>query len=194
MGFDPDAMLGNDRPLLPAAPWRRVAVYCCSCGEAGCGVVAPLVALGSDGIVRWTDFRDYTGVFAGPTVENDPDGGREHGLPKLQFDRAQYEAELRRATDDRTWETERRATARLVQQRLESERSRFDELGFGLDWVAPERSADALLISLTKDDRQQLLSIPFDGESPDTRAGKMTAALWTTPPAEWPTIFAPSRL
>lgn len=34
-GFDPEKMLGPDSPLLPADLGRRVAVYCCSCGEPG---------------------------------------------------------------------------------------------------------------------------------------------------------------
>lgn len=192
LGFDPDAMLADDHPLLPTT-WRRVAVARCSCGEAGCGVVAPVTAMRSDGTVRRTDFRDYTSVFAGPTVKKDPDGGHEHGLPELRVDRAQYEAEVRRATSDRTWETARRATARLVARRLGDDRSKLDGLGYRLDWVAPERSADAVLISLTKDGQQQLLSIPFDGRSPETRAEKATAAIWATPPAEWSTVFAGRR-
>ena len=42
-GFDPAKMLGPRSPLLPADQGRRVAVYCCSCGEPGCGVIAPVI-------------------------------------------------------------------------------------------------------------------------------------------------------
>ncbi|MGZ0149556.1 hypothetical protein ACXJJ3_21000 [Kribbella sp. WER1] len=37
-GFDPADILG---PLVPVEGGRRVAVYRCSCGEPGCGVIAP---------------------------------------------------------------------------------------------------------------------------------------------------------
>jgi hypothetical protein len=40
-GFDPADMLGDQSPLLPEDLGRRVAVYRCSCGIAGCGVIAP---------------------------------------------------------------------------------------------------------------------------------------------------------
>lgn len=35
-GFDPAKMLGPASPLLPGDLGRRVALYTCSCGEAGC--------------------------------------------------------------------------------------------------------------------------------------------------------------
>ena len=57
IGFDPDELLGPDDPLIPAEPARRVAVYRCSCGEPGCGVVAPVIS-GSDTQVWWRDFQD----------------------------------------------------------------------------------------------------------------------------------------
>jgi hypothetical protein len=48
-GFDPAEILGPDSPLLPADQGRRVAVYCCSCGEPGCGVIAPVIFPSPDG-------------------------------------------------------------------------------------------------------------------------------------------------
>src|SRR5213592_2149624 len=67
VGFPPEAILGRASPLLPSAEPRRVAVYCCCCGEPGCGVVAPLI-VDDDGRISWTDFRDYTAVFGGPAT------------------------------------------------------------------------------------------------------------------------------
>jgi hypothetical protein len=189
MGFDPGDILHGDLPLLPAEPSRRVALYRCGCGESGCGVVAPLIVLRSNGVVHWTDFRDYTGVFSGPTVAEDPDGGHEHKLPELTFDRAQYEAEVMRATGDRSWETERRATAQVVRRLLMKEQSKLAELGYRLDWVAPERGHDAVLISLTKDRRQHLLSMPFGEGSPEGRADRLTGDLWSRPPTQWQSAF-----
>src|SRR5215471_5720648 len=70
-GVDPAKMLGPGSPLLPADQGRRVAVCCCSCGEPGCGVIAPVIVPSPEGRrVSWVDFRDYTGVFVGPVAES----------------------------------------------------------------------------------------------------------------------------
>jgi hypothetical protein len=59
-GFDPDKILAAESPLLPVAGLgRRVAVYRRSCGEACCGVIAPVIVASPDGSrISWTDFRD----------------------------------------------------------------------------------------------------------------------------------------
>jgi hypothetical protein len=96
-GFDAAELLGPDSPLLPVHPWRRVAVYRCSCGIADCGVIAPLIAQYGPDLVRWADFRDYDGVFDGPVLDEDPQDGEPWNLPDLWFDRDQYLAEVHRA-------------------------------------------------------------------------------------------------
>jgi hypothetical protein len=55
-GFDPGKILGVPSPLVPDEAGRRVAVYRCSCGESGCGVIAPFI-LGSPDRERisWVD-------------------------------------------------------------------------------------------------------------------------------------------
>lgn len=110
VGFHPAEILGPDQPLLPTDPPRRVAVYRCVCGIAGCGCVAPVIAR-DGGQVTWSDARDYTGVFDGPTLEPGyrpgPDEGTVLDLPVLRFDAHQYEEEVRRAGADRTWESDR---------------------------------------------------------------------------------------
>ena len=113
-GFDPEDMLGDQSPLLPEDQGRRVAVYRCSCGIEGCGVIAPVIMPSPDGRrVSWVDFRDYTGVFAGPTASGtDRFDGRPWPIQDLHFDRSQYIAEIRRASGDRSWET--RAGSRPV--------------------------------------------------------------------------------
>jgi hypothetical protein len=101
-GFEPSEILGADSPLLPADGGRRVAVQCCSCGIPGCGVVAPFVVASPDGSrVSWVDFRDYVGVFVGPTSSSsDNSEGSRLPLPDLHFDRAQYVTEIERAIKD----------------------------------------------------------------------------------------------
>jgi hypothetical protein len=84
-GFDPAKILGPDSPLLPADQGRRVAVYCCPCGEPGCGVIAPVIFPWPDGRrVSWVDFHDYTGVFDDPVVNSpDENEGRSWDLLRL---------------------------------------------------------------------------------------------------------------
>jgi hypothetical protein len=116
-GFDPADILGDQSPLLPqGGAGRRVAVYRCSCGIAGCGVVAPVILASSDdGSVSWVDFRNYVGVFTGPIATDvDRHEGRPWPFQDLHFDYRQYIAEVRRASSDHSWETLRWATARLV--------------------------------------------------------------------------------
>jgi uncharacterized protein YjbI with pentapeptide repeats len=102
IGFHPDDLLGESAPLIPSNPPRRVAVYRCSCGEAGCGCVAPLVMrVGAE--VHWRDFRYFTGVYSRPDDSPSPEGGASLPIPTLRFDAAQYEAEVERASKDRSW-------------------------------------------------------------------------------------------
>jgi hypothetical protein len=91
-GFDPDEISGSESPLVPVRPWRP-----------------------SPDRVTWTDFRDYTGMFTGPLPpREDPEGGREWDLPTVRFSAQQYRDEVKRAVLDRSWETPRHATSRLV--------------------------------------------------------------------------------
>lgn len=101
-GFAPREILGPGAPLLPVDGGRRVAVMQCSCGIAGCGVIAPRIVASADGArVSWVDFRDYVGVFVGPTASSaDSSEGSRLPFPDLHFDRAQYVAEVERATRD----------------------------------------------------------------------------------------------
>jgi hypothetical protein len=106
-GFDPEDMLGDQSPLLPEDLGRRVAVYRCSCGIEGCGVIAPVIMPSPDRRrVSWVDFRDYVGVFTGPAaLDSGCSDGRPWPIEDLHFDRSQYIAEIRRASGDRSWRT-----------------------------------------------------------------------------------------
>jgi hypothetical protein len=125
-GLDPDALL-EDGALLPAPLPRRVAVLVCSCGEPGCEAIAPLVDREGP-YVTWRDARRYVAVFEDATAAADDvaaadadEGLPQYDLADLRFDAAAYEAEVRRAAADRSWETPRRATARLLRERLREE-------------------------------------------------------------------------
>lgn len=133
-GFDPDAIFGLGSPLVPQVPPRRVAVDRCSCGEPGCGCAACLITQKGD-IARWSDFRDYTGVYERPLVEQNPSEGTRQPVSDLDFDAAQYHDAVRRASEDRGWETRRRRRARLLRGELLTMTSRFDALGYSIGWV-----------------------------------------------------------
>lgn len=122
-GFSPDTVLGDGSPLLPVDLGRRVAVCCCSCGYSGCGAIAPLVIPSPDRRrVSWIDFREFgAGTFDGPLRATDTYDGDPCDLDDVHFDRAQYVAEIQRASRDLSWETPRRRTARLLRERLEPE-------------------------------------------------------------------------
>lgn len=156
LGFDPAEILGAESPLLPTEFGRRVAVRRCSCGEAGCGVIAPTIVGSPDGRrISWIDFRDYVGVFISPVGdEATDDDGEQWDLPDVHFDRDQYVAEVARASEDRSWETPRRRVARLVHQQLMA-------AGVTIDPV-PREPADA--------GGRQVLTLSSAGEQPDDGA------------------------
>lgn len=187
IGFDPEQMLGPDWPLLPTRPPRRVALYRCRCGEAGCGVVAPMILTRGD-LVVWSDFRDFTGVYDKPIVDQDPDEGERIKLSRISFDGAQYRDEVRRASSDRSWETPSRETARLLSTYLDPEADHFRERGLHLTWAAPHPTqADAIEVSFRDAaDRQLLVVVTAAPGPPADRAGEMVDFLLRTAAAEWP--------
>jgi hypothetical protein len=196
-GFDPAMMLGSRSPLLPEDQGRRVAVYCCSCGEAGCGVIAPVIVPSPDGRrVSWVDFRDYTGVFAGPVEDSVAEReGRAWDLPDIHFDRDQYVAEVQRACLDGSWETSARATARLLMARLEP----LDLVlppDLRLHWAAPAWTGEGIAVlfqHVTREPayrvREELVRLLSDRKDPVEAAEDMAEQLLSTPPRDWVTRF-----
>jgi hypothetical protein len=173
-----------------------VAVYCCSCGEPGCGVIAPVIIPSPDGRrVSWVDFRDYVGVFVSPDEAVGGDEGTPWDLPDLHFDREQYIAEIERASRDGSWETDRRKTARLVYERLEP-------LGLVLPpdlrlaWASPAWRGDGVALMFQRliraprsEVRQQMLRLTSTLDGPDQAAEDMAQRLLSIPPDEWVASF-----
>lgn len=198
MGFDPAEMLGSSSPLLPEDGDRRVAVYRCSCGESGCGVMAPRIVASPDGKrISWVDFRDYVGVFIGPLEPESADHeGRPWDLPDLHFDRDEYVAEVTRASRDRSWETRRRRTARLVSEhltpmglvappdlRLTRVTPAFGQDGVSLNFVRVTRDPDFRV-------ERQLLRLSSDDSDPGRAAEDIVAQLLAVAPGDWASTFA----
>ena len=195
-GFDPADMLGDQSPLLPLDGGRRVAVYRCSCGIEGCGVIAPVIVPSPDGRrVSWVDFRNYVGVFAGPTAPgSDRVDGRPWPIRDLHFDRIQYIAEIRRASGDRSWETPGRVTARLVAAGL---RARDVVLApdLRLGWVAPASEGDGVMLSFANRPSdpesfiQQVLCLSSGHSEPELAAQDILDRLQAVPTGEWGSRF-----
>jgi hypothetical protein len=196
-GFDPAAMLGTRSPFIPETFGRRVALHRCTCGEAGCGVIAPVVVMSSDQrTVSWVDFRDYTGVFWGPTVDEPVDAeGRPWDLADIHFDTAHYLAEVTRASGDRSWETPRRQVARLVHERLAPLGLRLHP-DMELAWVSPAWSAEgvSLMFQQRTDEptfslAQQLLVLSSDLEEPQAAAEDIARTLLSVDREDWVQAF-----
>lgn len=197
-GFDPDTILGENSPLLPHDVGRRVAVYRCRCGEAGCGVIAPVI-MPSPGRARvsWIDFRDYVGVFMDPVVDSVSEReGRSWDLPDLCFDREQYHAEIRRASRDRSWETPGRATAWLLDERVRP-LGLVHPPGLPLRWVQPASDGDGVLLSFEgwtgygarPEVHQSVLRLTSSEREPAKASRDMAERLLGTPPDEWARTF-----
>lgn len=190
-GFDPPEILGPHSPLLPADRGRRVAVYCCSCGEPGCGVIAPVIVPSPDGHrVAWTDFRDYVGVFAGPVSAADRGEGRPWNLADMHFSREQYVAEVEQASRDRSWETQRRKTARLLYERLEPRGITLPP-DFHLAWASPAWRGGGVAVMFESSAReprrgfrQKLLLLTSALDDPEEAAADMERRLLATPADE----------
>lgn len=203
-GFDPEDILGTASPLLPTHQGRRVAIYQCSCGSAGCGVIAPLIVASPDRRrVSWVDFRNYVGVFV-RSMEASADRyeGKPWDLPELHFDGAQYTAEVQRASRDRLWETRGRATARLLFNNL-GPRSLVLPPDLDLRWAepAPEEGAVRVLFQRVVpppnlDILVQMLQLASTHHDPQRAADDMADQLLGTPPEHWSTTFGldPNRL
>jgi hypothetical protein len=128
-GFGPESLLHKGDPLVPVSPPRRVVLYHCGCGVAGCSGRACTISE-SDGVVHWSAFRRLVGLDYPLDDTLSDEHARPDDVPDLAFDAAQYRAEVQRAKLDRSWETPRRRVARLLTERLAAETQRWAELGF----------------------------------------------------------------
>ncbi len=184
VGFDPADILDTGA-LLPADPPRRVAVYRCGCGEAGCGCVAPVIER-TGGSIRWHDFRDFTGVYHSPLDDPAPAGGSPHGLADLEFDAARYLQEVERATADRVWETADRRTARLLLEILRQNDKHLTGLGYWRGWVAPHWNEPGNFhVEFIGPLGQVLVAFSPTADTPEAQADEMARQLLATEPEHW---------
>lgn len=189
LGFDPGDLLSPENPLLPTHPPRRIAVYRCSCGEAGCGCIAPVV-VDEQHEIRWKDFRDFTGVYVKPDTADSPSGGTKLGIPDLRFEAHQYRTEVARATADRTWESHGREVGRLFRARLRESSDHFKSLGYRLGWAGPYGGGVCSVELQTMEDGrpvgQTIVTLSESDGTADDVASALAQQLLSTPEQEWP--------
>lgn len=184
IGFDPSEILDTGA-LLPADPPERVAVYRCSCGVAGCGCVALIIERDGDRI-RWSDLRDYTGVYDVPLGKPAPPGGSPLTARCFEFDAVQYDAELHRASADRSWETVPRLTARLLHELLTEHDDSLAESGYHRGWLAPHWDAPGrYMVEFVGPSGQLLIELAPTEQTPESRAAEMAHFIATTDPSRW---------
>ncbi len=128
-------------------------------------------------------------------MAGEPTGSQHEGkpwdLPDLHFDPEQYIAEVTRASRDRSWETRRRRTARLLRERL-------DPMGvvlppdLELAWAAPVWTGDGVDLMFQRlrrephfEIRQQLLRLTSTHDDPERAAEDMAQQLLSTASNDW---------
>jgi hypothetical protein len=178
-------------PLRPAVPARRVAVYQCTCGHAGCGCVAPVISREAER-VTWTDFRDFTGCYELPLAGESPDAarGRPLPLPDLSFDAGQYLAEVDRATADRWWETPPMATVRFLSSALRRDEARLAALRWRQRHAGADREPGVFHLWLTDhQDHELCLDLAAQPGTPQQQADELARFVLDTSPLDWPVSY-----
>lgn len=220
-GFPPDDMLGAQvpvpdesgawidptpdivSPLIQGVNAQRVALYLCSCGVPGCGVIAPIIATDGD-IVTWGDFRDYTGVFDRPDDPVNDAEGHELSISQLRFDARQYRAEVERVITDRSWESQSRMAARILRAMLSEHEELLQDSDRRLGWVSYawwQKGAGRFEIELqgagkNGSDRPQQFLVGMTAKygTPTSRARSIVDRLLAEPVGQWHLRFPSRRL
>ncbi|MGW1673105.1 hypothetical protein [Streptomyces sp. NPDC002324] len=173
LGVGPRYLLGQDGPLHATATPHEARLAWSGCGvEECCGALYVTVRRDGDHVF-WTGWRD----LANPDVD----------LRELRFTAGQYEAEVRRAEEDRSWEWPAGTVARLLEARL---RERGDWL---LRWEcelegvwAHRREPDQIhVVLLHPRDRADAdrpwiqfgMTLPVSGDAPSDQAERLEAQL-----------------
>ncbi|MGF1428998.1 hypothetical protein [Kitasatospora sp. LaBMicrA B282] len=119
----PEYLLDSGR--LRAAPEpREVQLAEAYCTEGCCGALHVTIRREGDEVV-WEDWRFSSGASAAAPA----------ALRTLRFDAAAYDAELARATDDRSWSWPARTTAHLIRAGLAEQPELLTRWDARLGWV-----------------------------------------------------------
>lgn len=173
MGMSPfDVILPNRLHAEPTA--RQVPIARCECGEYGCGSTDVLIRREGE-VVHW----DWL-------IEKPASGG-------ATFDAEQYETEVDRLVNDRTWERPQDTAARAVIEGVDHDRLAESNLRFL--WAArTSKSPDVFRACLKADDDfYAYVGFPFAGRTPESVAEDLLQALGTAPET-WTATYVSSRL
>lgn len=165
MGLDPADLLTETCALRPSSLPHVALIARCGCGVIGCGRIE--VTIHKDGErVIWTAI----------------DSSRN-----IQFDAAQYEAEIERAIHDHSWETPERTSGRLIF--LSVDRASLARRGFEFSWASGRCFEGMMTVSLmlTPGPYQVLVRQPWDGKDIDGIVSKFKKIL-SQPPETWPNV------
>ncbi|WP_134011858.1 hypothetical protein [Kribbella sp. VKM Ac-2566] len=170
MGMHPFNLFVPTNQLVATTEPRHVVVARCTCGESGCGSTeARITRLGM--AVHWDWYVD-------------PPLG--HGV---SFDAAQYDAEVERIGNDRSWQRPADTAARLVIEAVD--RERFIPAGMELSWAAVDhQDPRKFLVALfVKDEQFQVfLRFPIGDQAPERLADDVLRTLHQ-PPRSWRAAF-----
>jgi len=160
IGLDPDDLFTDTIcPLRAESESHRATIGRCSCGIIGCGSVEVEIRRELDQVV-WTAMDSSL---------------------QVRFLAAQYDGEVERALQDRTWETPERTAARLISQAVD--RAALARRGFEFSWASGRCRNGLMTVSLvlTPGPYQVLVSAPWDGENIDGIVAHFAANLSQSP-------------
>ncbi|MGN9909891.1 hypothetical protein ACTMTJ_20295 [Phytohabitans sp. LJ34] len=147
LGMDPyDLLIPTNRLLAGPRP-RTVPIARCTCGVYGCGSTDVTISADGD-LVHWEWLLEVP---------------MRRGV---SFRTAQYEAEVRRAAGDHSWETAERTAGRLVLTHVDRDVLRTHSLT--VSWVANHyRDPELFRVALRLDDDYQIfVDTPWRGRRP----------------------------
>ncbi|MFI5940203.1 hypothetical protein ACIBCB_08025 [Streptomyces uncialis] len=177
---DPRYLLGQHAPLHATDTPREVRLAEAKCTEGCCGAVYVTIRREGQHVV-WSGWRNPD--------EDDID------LPELRFDVNQYDAEVRRASTDLSWEWPARTVARLLEERLRKCVGWLTtwecELGAVTAWHWEPDQISVFLFhpgrSAIREDRPWLqfrTTLPVSEDDPGDQAERLEARLTAEDPRE----------
>ncbi|MCM2412725.1 hypothetical protein [Streptomyces sp. RKAG290] len=174
---DPEYLLDSGRLRATGEP-TEVQLAEAYCTEGCCGALYVTIRRDGDQVV-WSDWRR-------PAPPPSLLHARE--LPEYRFDAAVYDAEVRRAENDRSWTWPARRVSRLIAAGLRDRPELLTRWDVRLGWVGtdvrdPDRTAMSLLYAGEEGSlKQYMWHIPEDGTAPEERAAAVLHRLATVDP------------
>lgn len=159
MGLDPDDILQEPSSLHSSQTPHMTTIARCTCGVIGCGSIEAEVKMLAD-VVVWTV---------------------KHYSKEFRFDARQYEAELKRAISDTSWETPDRTAARLIRALVD--RGTLAANRFQFSWASGRVRDGRMTIALRLDPGpyQVLVHSSWGGRDPEGIAKTLCRTLLQQP-------------